>query len=247
MGRKERARYDNNEKVKEILALDNPTPEQIKFVRDAFSGVGSLTTSGFNNGQFFTPLEITYFVTQMMGIKKGSVLEPSCGGGAFLRVLPDECDVYGSELMHDAFRVSDLCYPDTTIRQGDTLKMDWGRKFDYVIGNPPYGLKMPEWKSDFAKNAKLRPITNNRTNTKQRATTIDDMINPEISIPFAFGVSFLNAFIEIIKAGIPTIKPEIKCIKQAIPPKLLVFFEILPFFHLLLFIVFMSSLLPHSP
>ncbi|MBO3794333.1 HsdM family class I SAM-dependent methyltransferase [Bacillus subtilis] len=154
MGRKERNRFKNNERVKNLLNKSTNTEEEIKFIKENYTGIGGLTRSGWNNGQFFTPQEVAVFTRLMMGIEDGRVLEPSCGGGVFLDVLPASCDIYGAELMADAARVSEICYPQATIHQGDALEMEWDEPFDYVIGNPPYGLAINNW--DFICGKKLK-------------------------------------------------------------------------------------------
>ncbi|MGV7000327.1 HsdM family class I SAM-dependent methyltransferase [Priestia megaterium] len=154
MGRKERKRYEDNSSVKELLDKEYHTQEEIEFIKNAYTGIGGLSPTGFNNGQFFTPTEVAVFTRMMMGIEGGRVLEPSCGGGAFINVLPESCSVYGSEMMIEASRVSEICYPHATIRQGNALTMDWDEPFDYVIGNPPYGLKVDEWNFNCGKKLK---------------------------------------------------------------------------------------------
>lgn len=154
MGRKERKRFADNEKVRELLEKTSHTEEEIKFIKKCYSGIGGLTCSGWNNGQFFTPTEVAVFTRLMMGIEGGRVLEPSCGGGVFLNVLPSDCDMHGVELMAEAARVSEICYPHASIYQGDTLEVEWDDQFDYVIGNPPYGLTIDNW--EFACGKKLK-------------------------------------------------------------------------------------------
>lgn len=154
MGRKEAKRYEDNERVKKILRQETHSDEDIAFMKQAYTGVGGLVSSGWDNGQFFTPSVITEFVVDLLGIEEGRVLEPSCGGGAFLRALPEACDVTGIEYMVETSEVSRICYPDATIIQGDALTQTFDEPFDYVIGNPPYGLKVDDWEFDSGKKAK---------------------------------------------------------------------------------------------
>jgi type I restriction-modification system DNA methylase subunit len=156
MGRKERKRYDDNNKVREIInkKKQDITSEEVEFMKTAYTGIGGLTNSGFNSGQFFTPEVVTGFVVDMMGITGGRVLEPSCGGGAFIRALPEECDVVGCEYMVDTARVAEICNPNAHIINGDTLEMTFDQPFDHVIGNPPYGLKVDNWTFDCGSKSK---------------------------------------------------------------------------------------------
>lgn len=154
LGRKERARYEANARVSEILKQDTHSEEDIAFMKEAYTGVGGLTGSKFDHGQFFTPSVVTEFVVDLLGIEGGRVLEPSCGGGAFLRALPDACDVTGIEYMMETSEVARICYPNAKIIHGDALKQTFKDPFDYVIGNPPYGLKVEDWEFDSGKKAK---------------------------------------------------------------------------------------------
>ena len=154
MGRKERKRYEDNERVKELLKKEELTAEEIDYMKKAYTGSGGLVSGIWNNGQFFTPEVVTKFTIDMLGITGGRVLEPSCGAGAFLNVLPEECEVTGIEMMHDTARVAELCYPDATILKGDALKTTFIEPFDYAVGNPPFGLPVSDWNFDCGKEGK---------------------------------------------------------------------------------------------
>lgn len=144
MGRKEARRYDNNERVVELLKESEKrplTPEEIIEIKQKYSGYGGLFFSNKNFcGQFFTPPKVTQLVVEMLGIPAGAkVLEPSCGGGAFLEQLQGR-DVLGIELLHETARVAQLCYPEAKIVRGDALGMlpELEGQFDFVVGNPPF-------------------------------------------------------------------------------------------------------------
>jgi len=154
MGRKERKRFADNEAVSELLKKDKHTAEEIEFIKEAYTGVGGLVSSGWDSGQFFTPSVVTEFIVKILRIESGTVLEPSCGGGAFLRALPERCQITGIEYMHETAKVSTVCYPRALIMNEDALKVKFSHQFDYVIGNPPYGLKVDDWDFDSGKKAK---------------------------------------------------------------------------------------------
>lgn len=142
MGRKERKRSSLNAEVRELLQKEQWTDEEISFIREAYSGIGGLVGSQWDQGQFFTPAPIAEFVIKMMGIESGRVLEPSCGSGNFFRYIPVHCETVGVELMGEAARVASVCYPHVHIIQGNTLETQIAGEFDYCIGNPPFGLKV---------------------------------------------------------------------------------------------------------
>lgn len=140
MGRIERKRWENNDRVSTLLKeAENRTllPVEIAEIRKCYTGYGGLHDTF---GQFFTPPVVTRFVVDLLGINSGRVLEPSCGAGAFLEALPHSCEVEGFELMHEAYSVTKLLYPSAKITKSNTLThlQDLEGRFDYVIGNPPF-------------------------------------------------------------------------------------------------------------
>ena len=77
-------------------------------------------------GQVFTPPAV---VAQMLTLRanRGRVLEPSCGNGAFLAVLPEAVALeLDASIAPASARIVDFfAYPES-------------EKFDTIIGNPPY-------------------------------------------------------------------------------------------------------------
>ena len=83
-------------------------------------------------GQFFTPSKI---VKQMLALRnnKGTVLEPSCGDGAFLSKLEETAvgiEIDARVMRRDARVINDCFFNYPT-----------KNKFDTVIGNPPYVMR----------------------------------------------------------------------------------------------------------
>ncbi len=144
MGRKERKRHEENGHVRQLLDESRTrelTAEEIQEVRAKYTGIGGLVSGDWSNGQFFTPPEVTSFVIDLLQIPPDSrVLEPSCGGGAFVSALPEGCQVVGIEQMHETARVAALINPQAIVHQGDSLEMleDLRGRFDYAVGNPPF-------------------------------------------------------------------------------------------------------------
>lgn len=140
MGRIERKRWANNDRVSDLLKEAERRELdliEIEEIRRGYTGFGGLHNTF---GQFFTPQVVTRFIVDLLGITSGQVLEPSCGAGAFIEALPSACQVEGFEMMHQAYSVANLLYPSAKITQGNTLTYleDLEERFDYVVGNPPF-------------------------------------------------------------------------------------------------------------
>ncbi|WP_139323618.1 class I SAM-dependent methyltransferase, partial [Roseomonas sp. TAS13] len=77
-----------------------------------------------------------------MGFAGGSVLEPGCGTGLFLSLLPDalasKTSLTGIEADPITARIAQRLFPDAWIRAEDFTKARLAETFDLAIGNPPF-------------------------------------------------------------------------------------------------------------
>ena len=95
---------------------------------------------------FYTPpvvIRSIYAALGQMGFRQGNVLEPACGIGHFLGMLPDsmaESKVYGVELDDISGRIARQLYPRSSISVQGYEKMDFPDNFfDVAVGNVPFG------------------------------------------------------------------------------------------------------------
>lgn len=95
---------------------------------------------------FYTPPEVItaiYKAMEQMGFKEGSLLEPSCGIGNFIGMLPDtmqDSKIYGVELDTISAGIAQQLYQKTTIAaQGFEETNLPDSFFDGVVGNVPFG------------------------------------------------------------------------------------------------------------
>ena len=95
---------------------------------------------------FYTPpvvIRSIYAVLEQMGFSQGNILEPSCGVGNFLGMLPEsmaESKVYGVELDDVSGRIARQLYPRSSISVRNYEKMDFPDNFfDVAVGNVPFG------------------------------------------------------------------------------------------------------------
>ena len=95
---------------------------------------------------FYTPpvvIRSIYAALGQMGFRQGNVLEPACGVGHFLGMLPEgmaESKVYGVELDDVSGRIARQLYPRSSISVRGYEKMDFPDNFfDVAVGNVPFG------------------------------------------------------------------------------------------------------------
>lgn len=118
------------------------------------------------NGAFFTPSYIVDFIINEVSPKPTDrCLDPSCGCGAFLIGLVEyyknkhaksvkqtiKENIYGSDILNYNVKRSKIILSlfgllnneiieesDFNIYHQDSLKAEWGNKFEVIVGNPPY-------------------------------------------------------------------------------------------------------------
>ena len=95
---------------------------------------------------FYTPpvvIRSMYKALENMGLKTGNVLEPSCGVGNFIGMLPDSlenCKLYGVELDSISGRIARQLYQKSTVAvQGYEETNLPNSFFDVAVGNVPFG------------------------------------------------------------------------------------------------------------
>lgn len=100
-----------------------------------------------------TVIKAMYKALENMGFKQGNILEPSCGIGNFMGLLPDsmnESKMYGIEIDSLTGRIAQRLYPNNSVTiqgfEDATLPDSF---FDVAIGNVPFGnYKLPDKKYD---------------------------------------------------------------------------------------------------
>ena len=117
------------EELKEIL-----TEEEYEAARES-----TLTA-------FYTPKTVTdavYKVLSQMGFQGGNILEPSCGIGNFLGVLPESMEgsrFYGVELDPISGSIARQLYQKESITTGGFEDVEFPDSFfDVAVGNVPFG------------------------------------------------------------------------------------------------------------
>ena len=95
---------------------------------------------------FYTPpvvIKSIYKALENMGLKTGNILEPSCGTGNFIGMIPDtlkDCKLYGVELDSISGRIARQLYQKSTVAvQGYEDTNLPNSFFDVAVGNVPFG------------------------------------------------------------------------------------------------------------
>lgn len=105
---------------------------------------------------FYTPpvvIRSMYQALENMNFKAGNVLEPSCGVGNFLGMLPqsmEQSKLYGVELDSISGRIAQQLYQKSSVAVQGYEKTDLPDSFfDAAIGNVPFGqFKVPDKRYD---------------------------------------------------------------------------------------------------
>lgn len=150
MGKASRARWDGNVRSMAIVAKadEDITADDLTFLRDSYTSAGGLLPNAYSGGAFFTPTHVARFIVDVLrglsgGFTPGSRwLEPSCGSGVFIEHMPEDAEITALELDTTSARVSSLLYRDAHVINCDALTHDRRDYYDFVVGNPPYGVSI---------------------------------------------------------------------------------------------------------
>ncbi len=114
--------------------------------RDALARYTGWGGCGTSPNEYFTPKDVAaamWSLVEKLGFRGGDVLEPSAGTGVFHQTAPDGARMVGVELSPDSARINRLLHGarGDEVHQGtlESFATADRRKFDLVIGNPPFG------------------------------------------------------------------------------------------------------------
>jgi adenine-specific DNA methylase len=98
-------------------------------------------------GGYYTPEALAAVLAEWVAPAGPRLLEPSCGDGAILRLLPGGADVTAVELVPEEAAAARRAAPRATVLDGDFF--DWfgpdrAGRFDGVAGNPPF-IRFQHW------------------------------------------------------------------------------------------------------
>jgi len=124
------------------------TLDEDEFTRETIEYVRSVDDERREEmGQYFTPESVrerlvdALFGRSDVPASEPSVLDPACGTGEFLltaRERFDDPELVGWEVDDEVADIAREVVPDARIETTDALREETDRRFDVVIGNPPY-------------------------------------------------------------------------------------------------------------
>lgn len=161
--------------IKEILLKSSLTSEDFKVLENF-----EPTDSTNRLYSYFTPIWLCEVMLQLairygFDPKNGKVLEPSCGTGHFLTILPNKKNVTAFELDSLNAKIAEQRAPGVKIfnqyfetaflaaprfSSFDKKSLTWleDYPFDLVIGNPPYGERLGHYKTYFKEKIKQTEV-----------------------------------------------------------------------------------------
>lgn len=102
-----------------------------------------------SKGIFYTTKDLALYLKSFLPEDVKEIYDPTCGNGGLLSVFGDDVEKYGQDINADQVQVAQENLKNFHGAIGDTLANPAfvGRKFKYIIANPPFSIKW-EPKSD---------------------------------------------------------------------------------------------------
>lgn len=132
-----------------FLAFDSNKPSwtnEYIHLKNALTSEEYAAARESSHTAFYTPpvvIRSIYKALTNMGFTQGNILEPACGTGNFLGLLPErmaQSELYGVELDFVSGRIAKQFYQKSRIAEQGFEKTDFSDNFfDVAIGNIPFG------------------------------------------------------------------------------------------------------------
>jgi hypothetical protein len=180
------------------------TDEDIAFLRENYTSAGGLLPNAYSGGAFFTPTHVARFIVEALrGLSGGSFpvgsrfLEPSAGSGVFIEHLPQDSEITALELDETSAKVTSLIYPHANVIQGDAFRHGLRGYYDYVIGNPPYGVTVDIAADELPDTFETLKVTKGRARGKSESAFIELAIKAAkpggyIAFVLPLGINYAN-------------------------------------------------------
>ncbi len=160
-------------------------------------------------GAYYTPTRIVEKVIKSYDFgdfKNKKIIDPCCGSGNFLLQLPDNIpveNIFGNDIDNNAIQITrinmalkfdifntEILYKNFTNK--DFLSDNYNKKFDFIIGNPPWGA---EFTKEVMDNLRKKYISANNKNIESYDIFIEkslDCLNKNGYLSFVLPEALLS-------------------------------------------------------
>lgn len=168
IGIKQDQRASINEKILQVVKTGNAEHYGLsrQEIYNAYTGKGGCHDLNFKDfdsyydysnekkllevGQFFTPDDICRLIVDLIKPDDDILIyDPCCGKGSFFNNLNNESRLYGNDIDKDVTSIAKYLFGDAHIESKDMRYYNPGLKFDLIIGNPPYGIRLEDNFSEY--------------------------------------------------------------------------------------------------
>ncbi|RVT91447.1 hypothetical protein EOD42_22590 [Rhodovarius crocodyli] len=147
-GVKAKARIKANKEAEAILAAkaDDAMTDGDRDRLARYTGWGGQGV-GTSPNEYYTPRDVAqaaWSLVRKLGFTGGAVLEPSAGAGVFQHTAPGDAQITAVELSTDSGRVNRILHgarDEVVTDSFEGFATYDPRRFDLVIGNPPFGAR----------------------------------------------------------------------------------------------------------
>ena len=174
--------------LRELIGSLHNTSDDVNFIRDMFDATLQFgaTSLGGGSGERYSPECLNILVSSLLGIKEDkksdlSIYDPTCGSASLLIECGNakECHCYGQDINE---RQTNIAKMNLMIHGqlgeivcGDTLRnpafVEGGKlkTFDYVVSNPPFGMRSddltqyPDIFQRWGENSNAGPLLKNNS------------------------------------------------------------------------------------
>jgi len=94
-------------------------------------------------GIFYTTKDLAEHLKSFLPDDVDEIYDPTCGNGGLLSVFADDVQKYGQDINAEQVKDAENRLKNFHGVVGDTLREPafWGKKFKYIIANPPFSIK----------------------------------------------------------------------------------------------------------
>lgn len=124
------------------------TPEIYRELKKSLTSEEITSLKQTLSSAYYTPVDLVNFIygfLELQGFQGGDILEPAVGHGVFIEHMPEtirkNSHITTVEIDQVSSRIVKTLYPDVALYTQGFETFHPEKKFDAIIGNPPYGAQ----------------------------------------------------------------------------------------------------------